>query len=69
MIICLPIPSNRLGEKLRGMLDANVAVAPLERLDREEFVLNTEIRDTQLQRNHEQVKIIYIYIHCIAEMI
>lgn len=47
---------HRLGEKLRGMLDANAVVAPLERLDREEFVLNTEIRDTQLQRNREQVK-------------
>jgi hypothetical protein len=42
------------------MIELLEVVCTFSEWDREEFVLNTEIRDTQLQRNREQVSSAYI---------
>ena len=38
------------------MLDANEQVPELEKLDREEYVINIESRDIQLKKNQEEVR-------------
>lgn len=46
----------RLAEKLRGMLDANETVPEMERLERDEFVVNTHIQEQQMKDNLEAVR-------------